>query len=127
MFRRRYADTLEAVAERGVEAFYRGPIAEAMVQALSAAGGGMTVRDLEGYRVVHRETVGVRYRGGWVRGCSAPGGGAVVGSVLNVYGGFKGGDTGVRAQRLVESMKFAYGQVSLCLVGDEGGVGADRG
>ncbi|KAJ5469165.1 hypothetical protein N7475_006917 [Penicillium sp. IBT 31633x] len=32
--RKRYADTLEAIAEQGPDAFYAGPIAEIMIDAI---------------------------------------------------------------------------------------------
>jgi gamma-glutamyltranspeptidase / glutathione hydrolase len=45
--RKRYADTLEAIAERGADAFYTGPIAEATIRALQAENGTMTLEDLK--------------------------------------------------------------------------------
>ncbi|MBM3568472.1 MAG: gamma-glutamyltransferase [Alphaproteobacteria bacterium] len=64
-----YAATLEAVAG-DVEAFYRGPLAEAIVAAVQADGGAMTASDLAGYRALPREPVCGPYRA--YRICSMP-------------------------------------------------------
>lgn len=120
MYRRRYADTLEAIAERGVDAFYHGPIANATVQTLRRTGGIMTLEDLAGYKAVHRTPTTLNYRGYKLTSCSAPSGGTVVGSTLNIFSGYKAdfaGDVGLTTHRLVEAMKFAYGQVGCSAVG----------
>ena len=49
--RKRYADTLETIAERGPYAFYIGPIANATINALQASGGTMTLENLESYKI----------------------------------------------------------------------------
>ncbi|KAL0635701.1 hypothetical protein Q9L58_005335 [Maublancomyces gigas] len=114
MYRRRYADTLEAVAKRGVDAFYHGPIANATVQTLRRTGGIMTLEDLAKYEVLHRAPATLKYKGFKLTGCSAPSGGTVVGSTLNIFSGFKadfkGDAAGLTTHRLVEAMKYAYGQ-----------------
>lgn len=124
MYRRRYADTLEAVAKRGVDAFYRGPIANATVQTLKRTGGIMTLEDLADYEVAHRTPVSLNYKGFKLTSCSAPSGGTVVQSTLNIFSGFKAdfkGDAGLTTHRLIEAMKFAYGQVGLYIWRREGG------
>jgi gamma-glutamyltranspeptidase / glutathione hydrolase len=45
------AAALRLIAEQGSAAFYEGPIAEAIVQAVQRDGGAMTRDDLRGYRV----------------------------------------------------------------------------
>ncbi|KAF4592110.1 Gamma-glutamyltranspeptidase [Ophiocordyceps camponoti-floridani] len=57
MTRKRYADTLEAIALRGVDAFYSGAIAQATIAGLRARNGTMTMEDLANYTVVHREPI----------------------------------------------------------------------
>jgi len=44
------ARVLEAIAADGEEAFYRGPIAQRMVDAVRRAGGPLTMQDLRGYQ-----------------------------------------------------------------------------
>ncbi len=45
------ADTLELIARDGPDAFYRGPVARAIVAASNAGGGVLTLEDLANYRV----------------------------------------------------------------------------
>lgn len=55
------AQALRLIAERGREAIHGGPIGEAMVAAVRAAGGTLTLDDLRSYRVIEREPL----RGRW--------------------------------------------------------------
>jgi gamma-glutamyltranspeptidase/glutathione hydrolase len=50
--RKRYADTLETIAQDGPDAFYTGPIAEATINALQSANGTMTLEDLANVRKI---------------------------------------------------------------------------
>lgn len=45
-----FADTLEIIAEKGVDAFYDGPIAESMVDAVRAQGGKINLEDFKSAR-----------------------------------------------------------------------------
>lgn len=111
MYRKRYAETLETIANMGVEAFYDGPIADATIRKLESTGGIMTLNDLAAYKIEHRQPVNINYRGLNLTSCSAPSGGPVVLSTLNVWQGFDEASVDIKTHRLVESMKFAYGQV----------------
>lgn len=116
MYRKRYADTLEIIAQKGANAFYSGAIANATVQALKETGGIMTLADLAAYKAVHRPPISINYKGYKLTSCSAPSGGTVVASVLNAFSGYKadfGSGVDLTTHRLIESMKFAYGQVDL--------------
>jgi gamma-glutamyltranspeptidase/glutathione hydrolase len=60
------AHALRLIAERGRSAFYQGPIGEAVVQTVRAAGGVMTMDDLGRYRVtssqpLQRDALGHRF------------------------------------------------------------------
>ena len=118
MTRKRYADTLDAIATHGVDAFYTGRIANATVEALRAKGGVMTMGDLEGYRVEVRRPSEIEYRGKWrLVGGSAPSSGGVVLSVMKIVEGFEMGsrelgDLGEETHLLDEAVKFGYGMVS---------------
>ncbi len=57
------ARTLAAVAEKGPEAFYRGPIAHEIVRAVQAAGGVMREEDLARYRPLWRQPLEAEWRG----------------------------------------------------------------
>jgi gamma-glutamyltranspeptidase/glutathione hydrolase len=114
MTRKRYADTLEAIAKGGADAFYEGPIAEATIRALQASNGTMTLEDLRDYRVAVRRPVQINYRGHKLTSSNAPSSGVVALSALNIMSGYEGfGDESSRnltTHRLNEAMRFAYGQ-----------------
>ncbi|WP_237067864.1 gamma-glutamyltransferase [Microbulbifer guangxiensis] len=83
-----YADTLRILAKEGADAFYRGEIAAAIVEAVRndpQNPGAMTLQDLAGYRAVAREpvcSVFLQYR---VCGADAPSsGGTTVGATLGM-------------------------------------------
>ncbi len=57
------ATTLRAIAARGRDAFYSGPIAAAWTRELQQQGGIITMADLAGYKAVWREPVRSTYRG----------------------------------------------------------------
>ena len=57
------AKTLRAIAEGGQEAFYRGPLAKAIVTFLQAHDGLLTLDDFANYQAVWEEPIGVTYRG----------------------------------------------------------------
>ena len=82
MTRRRYADTLDVISERGVDAFYSGPIANATIQALQRANGTMTLDDLKNYTVAIRKPASFTYRDYRLTACSAPSRGEVALSVF---------------------------------------------
>jgi gamma-glutamyltranspeptidase/glutathione hydrolase len=57
------ADALEQLAAEGAEPFYRGEIAQRVVEWLTEHGGLVSGQDLAAYRVIDRPPVGVGYRG----------------------------------------------------------------
>ncbi|KAF1943619.1 gamma-glutamyltranspeptidase-like protein [Clathrospora elynae] len=111
--RKRYADTLETIAQHGADAFYSGPIAEATIRALQARNGTMTLADLQNYTVAIRKPSTITYRDYKLTSCSAPSGGEVALATLKIMEGYSGvGDPeniNLTTHRLDESMKFAYG------------------
>ena len=80
------AATLRAIAAGGPDAFYKGPIADRILAALTAAPrvpGDMTAADLAGYQAKPRDPVCQPYRGFKVCGMGPPSsGGTTVGMVL---------------------------------------------
>ncbi len=69
-----YADTLRAIAEQGPDGFYKGPVAEAIVETASAHinKGHITLEDLAGYEAKKREPVCQGYRDKTVCGMPPP-------------------------------------------------------
>jgi gamma-glutamyltranspeptidase/glutathione hydrolase len=57
------ADTIELLGREGAEPFYRGAVAEALVDWLAPRGGLLTREDLAAYAAVERAPVWARYRG----------------------------------------------------------------
>ena len=117
MTRKRYANTLEEIARGGADAFYEGAIAQTTIAALQKANGTMTVDDLKNYSVAIRKPATINYRGYKLTSGSAPSSGVVALSVMNIFQGYP--DVGEPAavnlstHRLVEAIKFGYGQVGL--------------
>jgi gamma-glutamyltranspeptidase / glutathione hydrolase len=86
------------IAARGEKAFYEGPMAEAIVEAVNhpplASGksvqpGSMTMADLANYEARIRQPVHTTYRGYDIYGMPQPSsGGVTVGEALNILEGF---------------------------------------
>ncbi|KAF7853276.1 hypothetical protein EAF04_010777 [Stromatinia cepivora] len=114
--RKRYADTLESIAEYGPDAFYTGAIANATITALQKSNGTMTLSDLKNYTIESRVTSNTTYRGFKIYSGTAPSSGAVVCSAMNIIEGY---DMSTPSQLnfsthyLDEAMRFAYGQRTL--------------
>jgi gamma-glutamyltranspeptidase/glutathione hydrolase len=107
--------TLAAVAGTGADAFYGGPIAEAIVAAVASApnhAGDLALADLAGYRAKERPPVCVSYRRHRVCGMGPPSsGGLTVAAVLKLIEPFDLGRTPLnpRALHLIaEAEKLAY-------------------
>lgn len=113
--RKRYADTLETIANQGADSFYTGPIAETMINALRAANGTMTLDDLKNYTVATRNVSHIDYRGYRITSTTAPSSGVVALSALKILEGyddfFTPHNVNLSTHRLDEALRFAYGQV----------------
>jgi gamma-glutamyltranspeptidase/glutathione hydrolase/leukotriene-C4 hydrolase len=110
-----YAETLRAIAAGGADAFYHGPVAQALVAKVQNAGGILTLRDLAEYRVEEREALQGRWGERTVYTAPAPACGGPLLTLLNVaalYPQWKrdGADDGLSAHRFVEASKFAFAQ-----------------
>jgi gamma-glutamyltranspeptidase/glutathione hydrolase len=78
------ARTLREIADKGVEGFYLGPVAESVVREVRAGGGILTTEDL----AVYRPRVSIE-QGGWYRGLRYSTAGDPLGyEVLNILGHF---------------------------------------
>jgi len=83
-----YAGTLAMLAEQGMDAFYSGRLAEAIVEKVRGAEGNpgvLALEDLARYRVIEREPVCAAYRQYEVCGMGPPSsGGLTVGQILGL-------------------------------------------
>ena len=111
--RKRYAATLETIAERGPDAFYQGPIAEATIATLQNANGTMTMQDLKNYTVAIRDPVEIDYRGYKLKSLSAPASGGVVLAIMKTLEGYSNigspAALNLSTHRLDEATRFGYG------------------
>ena len=87
-----YANTLKQLMRGGADAFYNGPIADAIADAVQNdpnIPGDMTSDDLANYQVVERAPVCIDYRDFNVCGMGPPSsGGLAVGQILGILGNF---------------------------------------
>ncbi|TKW64291.1 MAG: gamma-glutamyltransferase [Paracoccus denitrificans] len=107
------AATLKTIAEQGPDGFYKGPVAEAIASAVTAAGGNMTVEDMANYKAVMREPVKGTYRGYEIVSMPPPSSGGVhLVQILNALEGYPIGALGENSSEtlhlMAEAMKLAY-------------------
>ncbi len=107
------AQSLKMIAENGPDAFYKGPIAQAISTAVTDAGGGMTVEDLAGYEVKEREPATGIYRGYEIASMPPPSsGGTHIIQILNILEnapiGFMQHNSAETIHYMSEAMKLAY-------------------
>ena len=106
------ARTMEAVAERGRDGFYEGPVADAMVKAVQEAGGVLQMDDLASHRSDWVEPISTTYRGYTCYQHPPNSAGFSLLSILNILEGFELGDLeedGVDYLHLVvEATKLAF-------------------
>jgi gamma-glutamyltranspeptidase/glutathione hydrolase len=106
-----YAEMLEKLAAQGHDGFYRGELAQTLVDGVRAAGGIWTLEDLEQYTVVERAPLSLPF--GEHRIITAPppsSGGIAIAQVLNILGGYDLAPLS-RVDRIhltVEAMRRAY-------------------
>ena len=84
--------TLRAISERGVDGFYRGPVANALVASAKGSGGIITLTDLAHYRAIERTPLTCT-RGAYTIVTSPPpsSGGVAICEILGIVGPAGGG------------------------------------
>jgi gamma-glutamyltranspeptidase/glutathione hydrolase len=105
------AATYRAVADRGVDWFYRGPFAEAVETWMKSNGGLMTANDLRNYHISLREPIAESYRKYKIVSFPPPSSGGVhVIEILNILENFdlKAMDEATRLHVIAEAMKLAF-------------------
>ncbi len=78
------ANTLERIAEQGVQTFYSGELAEEIAADMKANGGLLTTEDLASYRTTRNQPLVTTYRGMDVATNHPPGGGIMLIEMLNI-------------------------------------------
>ena len=106
------ANTLRAVAEGGPDAFYTGPVADAIVSSLQEQGGVMTHEDLANHHSTWDEPISTDYHGVTVYECPPNGQGLTALIALNIASNFDLKsllwDDPQRMHLMVESMRLAW-------------------
>ncbi len=112
------ARTLELIAEKGFDGFYRGELAEKMVKGVRDAGGIWTLEDLANYQIKEREPIEVTYHGYKLITAPPPSsGGIAIAEMLNILEGYELDklDATQQTHLLVEAMRRAYRDRSIYL------------
>lgn len=105
------AELFEALAEHGHDGFYRGELAQKLVNGVLDNGGLWSVEDLASYKVVEREPVTGTFRGAKIISAAPPSsGGVVLIQALNILERFNDGrpDPALLPHLAIESMRRAY-------------------
>ena len=105
------AASLENLASKGADGFYKGDFARKLVDGVRQLGGNWTLEDLANYRVVERPPVVGHYRGARIVSGSPPtSGGIALIDALNILDGFDLSkvDRSTRAHLIVEAMRRVH-------------------
>ena len=105
--------TLSEIAQNGVDAFYKGSIAEKIVADMEAHNGIITMKDLAAYKVIEREPVRGTFRDYDIVAVPAPSsGGTHVIQMLNILENFPLKEMGPGSAGAIhvtaEAMKLAF-------------------
>jgi gamma-glutamyltranspeptidase/glutathione hydrolase len=105
------ARTLELIAQKGFDGFYRGETAKKLLAAVKEEGGKWRADELTGYRVKEREPLRFRYRDWDVTTAPPPSsGGVALAEMLQILEGWDLSklDDAHRHHVIVEAMRRAY-------------------
>lgn len=107
------AKTLRLIARHGTEGFYKGTVAQGIVDTLSSSSKPLTLEDLANYRIANRDPVRGSYRGFEVLSMPAPSSGGIhLIQMLNLLEHFPLSEYGAGSAQtihlLAESARLAY-------------------
>jgi gamma-glutamyltranspeptidase/glutathione hydrolase len=105
------ANSLELLATKGADGYYKGAFAKKLVAGVQQLGGNWTEADLANYKVVERAPVVGHYRGARIVSGSPPtSGGIALIDALNILDGFDLGkvDDVTRIHLVVEAMRRVH-------------------
>jgi len=106
------ARTFRTVAEGGIDAYYKGEIAEAIAAVVQAAGGCLTVDDLAAHTATWDDAISTTYRDHRVWECPPNGQGLTALIAMNILEGFDISELEpLSAQRLhiqIEALRLAF-------------------
>ncbi|MET0551127.1 MAG: gamma-glutamyltransferase [Xanthomonas sp.] len=105
------ANTLQLLADKGFDGFYRGATAKKLLAGVKQAGGRWTAQELAGYTVKERTPIRFDYKGWTITTAPPPSsGGIALASMLQILEGYdlKTMDPVHRVHLTVEAMRRAY-------------------
>lgn len=107
------ARTLEAIAQRGPDAFYKGRVPAAVEKASKAGGGILTAADFANYSISETDPVSCNYRGYVFISAPPPSsGGATMCQILNTLEGYDlaamGFNSAATIHVMAEAMRHAF-------------------
>jgi gamma-glutamyltranspeptidase/glutathione hydrolase len=109
---------LEKVAEQGRDGFYKGEIAQRLVDGVREAGGIWSMADLANYKIMERDPIRTMYHGYELITAPPPSsGGIAIAEILNILAPYNISelDRVKRTHLLVEAMRRAYRDRALYL------------
>ncbi|XP_029670712.1 scoloptoxin SSD14-like [Formica exsecta] len=103
------AETLKLIAKHGVDIFYKGNIADNLVDEIKAFKGIITKQDFEAYRAIWRKPVTLKLGNLTIYSAPPPGSGAILMFIMNIlHRLLPVNNENVMWQRMVETFKWAY-------------------
>ncbi|NUO76965.1 MAG: gamma-glutamyltransferase [Lysobacter sp.] len=112
------AHTLELLAAKGYDGFYRGEVAKKLLAAVKQEGGQWRADELSGYQVREREPLRLKYRGWDITTAPPPSsGGVALAEILQMLSGWDLSklDDAHRVHIVAEAMRRAYRDRTLYL------------
>lgn len=112
--RPKLADTLELIAEEGVDTLYNnGTVARMLVSEIQELGGLITMEDFLDYNVRWEDSISTTFMNNTIHTVPLPASGSVLILMLNVLNGFLPSVRNLTFyQRFVECFKFAFARRS---------------
>jgi gamma-glutamyltranspeptidase / glutathione hydrolase len=105
--------TLQAIASKGPDVFYKGEVAKKIVAASKTNGGILTLADFAAYRAIERKPIECDYRSYHIISAPLPSsGGVVICETLNILSGYPLSELGFHSAQSVhymtEALRRAY-------------------
>tara|TARA_B100001059_G_scaffold234562_1_gene277476 strand:- start:3502 stop:5229 length:1728 start_codon:yes stop_codon:yes gene_type:complete len=103
--------TLQELADKGFDGFYKGESARRLVAGVQAANGIWTLEDLANYNIVEREPIEIDYKGHKVVSAPPPSsGGIAIAAMLNMLSQYDLGslNNADKTHLIAEAMRRAY-------------------
>ncbi|XP_067204018.1 glutathione hydrolase 1 proenzyme-like isoform X2 [Linepithema humile] len=107
--RKQLANTLRLIADKGVDIFYKGSMADQLIEEIRQFNGIITKQDFENYKAIWRKPIELKMGNLKVYSAPPPGSGAILTFMMNVLHRLLPIDNeNVMWQRTVETFKWAY-------------------